>query len=412
FDRAALESMLFSRFFFAPAFGIYGGVRGLYDYGPPGTSLQTNILHIWRQHFVLEEDMLEIDTTNLTPAEVLKTSGHVERFADYMVKDPSNGVIYRADHLVKDVLKARLDGHQLALQAKLAPVAPAKKGGAKGDAAKPPPQELNAETIARYETILDTLDNYVGDALTKLMADENICALDTNVRVTDPELFNLMFSTQIGPTGNNVGYLRPETAQGHFLNFKNLYQYNQESMPFASASIGRSFRNEISPRQGLLRVREFTMAEIEHFVDPLKKDHPRFHEVADLSLPLWSADAQMNGQPIVQCTVRDAVALGLINNQTLAYFVARISLFLVKIGIDPQRIRMRQHMANEMAHYAQGCWDAEIQSSYGWIECVGCADRSAYDLSAHSARTKERLVAREMLAEPIVKTAWMMDINK
>ena len=87
--------------------------------------------------------------------------------------------------------------------------------------------------------------------------------------------------------------MRPETAQGHFLNFKKLLEFNNDQMPFASASIGKSFRNEISPRQGLLRVREFTMAEIEHYVDPLKKDHPRFHEVAHIKVPLYSADAQM-----------------------------------------------------------------------------------------------------------------------
>lgn len=99
-----------------------------------------------------------------------------------------------------------------------------------------------------------------------------------------------MFETHIGPSGHNRGFLKPETSQGIFLNFKRLLEYNNGRMPFASAQIGLGFRNEIAPRQGLLRVREFTMAEIEHFVDPNIKDHPKFNSVADLKLPLLSAE--------------------------------------------------------------------------------------------------------------------------
>ena len=89
----------------------------------------------------------------------------------------------------------------------------------------------------------------------------------------------------------------------------------------------------------------------------------------------------------------------MIDNQTLGYFIARIFLFFTKIGIDPSRLRFRQHMSNEMAHYASDCWDGEIFTSYGWIECCGCADRSAYDLSVHSAKTGAKLVVREELKE-------------
>lgn len=110
FDRSLLEQVLTKRFFIAPSFQIYGGIAGLYDYGPPGSSLQQNILDIWRNHFCLEEDMLEIECTNLTPECVLKTSGHVERFADYMCKDLKTGDIFRADHVVKRVLEARIGG--------------------------------------------------------------------------------------------------------------------------------------------------------------------------------------------------------------------------------------------------------------------------------------------------------------
>ena len=211
----------------------------------------------------------------------------------------------------------------------------------------------------------------------------------------------------------SIRYLRPETAQGQFLNFSKLYEYNNLKMPFASASIGKSFRNEISPRQGLLRVREFLMAEIEHFVDPNDKAHPRFHEVQDVVLKFLPKDVQESGSTqIVEKTIGEAVRSGMVDNETLGYFLARIHLFLKRIGVDQNKVRFRQHMANEMAHYASDCWDAELLSSYGWIECVGCADRSAYDLTVHSKVTGRDLVVQETLAEPLKKDEWDVDINK
>ncbi|KAJ7148790.1 hypothetical protein C8R43DRAFT_517230 [Mycena crocata] len=209
-------------------------------------------------------------------------------------------------------------------------------------------------------------------------------------------------------------FLRPETAQGHFLNFSRLLEFNNGRVPFASAQVGRSFRNEISPRAGLLRVREFTMAEIEHFVDPQDKSHSRFSEIADVELVLLDKFVQAAGQSTTRrMTVGDAVAQGVIANETLGYFVARIYAFLLRIGIDKNRLRFRQHMANEMAHYAADCWDAEIQNSIGgWTECVGCADRAAYDLSVHSARTKVPLVVRQALKEPVVEERAVAEWDK
>lgn len=222
-----------------------------------------------------------------------------------------------------------------------------------------------------------------------------------------------MFETAIGPSGQLKGYLRPETAQGQFLNFNKLLESNNQKMPFASASIGKSFRNEISPRSGLLRVREFLMAEIEHFVDPLDKSHPRFAEVAHIKLRLLNKTVQQEGKTdITEISIGEAVSSGLVDNETLGYFLARIYLFLIRIGIKPDRLRFRQHMANEMAHYAADCWDAELQTSYGWIECVGCADRSAYDLTVHSNRTNEKLVVRQTRETPLVTEDYEVDFDK
>ncbi|OUM59943.1 hypothetical protein PIROE2DRAFT_54824 [Piromyces sp. E2] len=403
FDRTALEALLLKRFFYAPSFGPYGGVAGLYDYGPAGCALQSNILNLWRQHFVMEEDMLELDCTMLTPYDVLKTSGHVDKFADYMVKDTKNGEIFRADHLVKNVLKKRLEEDELRRSG---------KAPAQGKKNKKPVVELSDETRKEYEEVLEQLDNYDGKGLDGLIKKFDIRSPEAGNPVSECTLFNLMFETQIGPTGALKGFLRPETAQGQFLNFKRLLEYNTGSMPFASAQIGKSFRNEISPRQGLLRVREFTMAEIEHFVDPENKNHHRFDEVKDIECVFYPANNQMEGKGTVTTTIGKAVESGMVNNQTLGYFIARIYLFLIKIGIKHEKLRFRQHMANEMAHYACDCWDAEILNSYGWIECVGCADRSAFDLTVHQKKTGEKLVVQEALPEPIIRDRWVIEINK
>ncbi|ODQ64905.1 glycyl-tRNA synthetase [Nadsonia fulvescens var. elongata DSM 6958] len=412
FTRDNLEAVLKRRFFYAPAFDIYGGVSGLYDYGPPGCSLQANIVDAWRKHFVLEEDMLEVDTTMLTPHEVLKTSGHVDKFADWMCKDRVTGEIFRADHLVEEVIESRLKGDK---EARGEAAAPEKVDDKKRKKKVKEIKSIKLEDSVKeeYETILAKIDGYSGLELGEIIKQYNIVNPTTGGVVEPPIEFNLMFETAIGPSGQLKGYLRPETAQGQFLNFNKLLESNNAKMPFASASIGKSFRNEISPRAGLLRVREFLMAEIEHYVDPEDKSHPRFDEIKDIKLRFLAKDVQSAGKTdITEVTIGEAVKTGMVDNQTLGYFLARIYLFLIKIGVNPEFLRFRQHMSNEMAHYAADCWDAEIKSSYGWIECVGCADRSAYDLSVHAARTNEKLVVRKSLDEPLVVEAFEIDIEK
>jgi glycyl-tRNA synthetase len=158
--------------------------------------------------------------------------------------------------------------------------------------------------------------------------------------------------------------------------------------------------NQISPRQGLLRVREFTLAEIEHFVDPEDKSHPKFVDVADLEFLMFPRELQLSGESAKLVKLGEAVSKGTVNNETLGYFIGRVYLFLTRLGIDKNRLRFRQHLPNEMAHYAADCWDAEIECSYGWIECVGIADRSAYDLRAHSDKSGVPLVAHEKFSKP------------
>lgn len=382
FSRPVFEDLLKRRFFYAPSFEIYGGVAGLYDYGPVGCAVKANFIAAWRQHFVLEENMLEVDCTSLTPHPVLKSSGHVDRFTDVMVKDMKTGDCHRADHLLEDVIEKML-----------------------ADAKTTP--ELKAE----LKVVLAQIDNYKKGDLAVIFKKYDVKSPLGN-ELSEPVDFNMMFATSIGPTGQIPGFLRPETAQGIFLCFKRLYDFNNGRLPFAGAQIGKSFRNEIAPRSGLLRVREFEMAEIEHFVDPLNKAHPKFQTVANLAVPIFSACNQMDCKDPVIMTLGDAVAQKIVNNETLGYFLGRIYLFMQKIGIDVTRLRFRQHMSNEMAHYASDCWDTELHTSYGWIECVGCADRACFDLDQHSKATNVSLTASEQLAVPTVKEVLQVEPDK
>lgn len=258
------------------------------------------------------------------------------------------------------------------------------------------------------------MDNYDGPELGKLIRELDIRNPNGDGKVEEPTAFNLMFRSTIGPSSASPVYLRPETAQGQFLNFRKLLDYCQGSMPFASACIGKSYRNEISPRSGLLRVREFLMAEIEHFVDPeSNKSHERFSEIAEIELPFLDKKTQLSRQmSISSMPIGKAVETKLVDNETLGYFLARVYLFLLKIGVNPQKLRFRQHLDNEMAHYACDCWDAELLTSYGWIECVGCADRSAYDLTVHSRETGTPLTVKQTRATPLEITEWKATLEK
>ncbi len=261
-------------------------------------------------------------------------------------------------------------------------------------------RKLPADQRARLEKLGRTVDAMSAAEIAQNMKELNVVAPETKNPLTDPYPYNLMFATQIGPRGDNPAYLRPETAQGIFINFKRLLDFNNGRLPFGVAQIGRAFRNEIAPRSGLLRVREFEMAEIEYFVNTRDKSHPKFSSVAEISLPLFDREHQLGDGRVIVTPLGEAVAAGTIANETLAYFLARTYLFLIKIGLKADRIRFRQHLATEMAHYACDCWDAECQSSYGWVECVGHADRACFDLSAHSESSGVELSAYEKFDKP------------
>jgi glycyl-tRNA synthetase len=333
------------------------------------------LLALWRQHFIVEENMLELEATCLTPAPVFKASGHVDKFTDLMVKDTVTGDCLRADHLLRDHLEALVE--------KPDPKAPALT-----------PEETNEITA-----LCERMDEIGQQEMDMLITKYSVVAPETGNSVSTAYPFNLMFPTSIGPSGAIPGYLRPETAQGIFVNFKRLLEYSGSKLPFACAQIGLAFRNEISPQAGLLRVREFMQAEIEHFVSPDDKDHPKFTSVADLKVNIYGRTQQLTTFEPVVMAIGEAVSEGIIANQTLGYFIARTHLFVEKLGLNLKHIRFRQHLEHEMAHYAQDCWDLEVRCSYKWVECAGLADRSAYDLSVHSKASGIELAAYEEFAE-------------
>lgn len=386
-NRKAFDELLLRKMYVVQSFEIHNGPAGFFDYGPPACALKANVLSAWTRHFVQEEAMLQMECTNLTPSVVLETSGHVERFTDFMVRDEVTGDCFRADKLLEDAIDDFL----------------ADKANA----------DLTVEEKEEHLKVQRQADAYTADELDKKLKEYKVMSqTNKDNKLTFPFPFNLMFKTTIGPEGNQVGFLRPETAQGLFVNFRRLLDFNQGRMPFAAAQIGLGFRNEIAPRNGLLRVREFCMAEIEHFVNPSDKSHSKFFKIADKELILFPQDAQLGTGRTIQITAGEAVKQKIIDNETLAYFVTRTQLWLEKIGVDPTRLRFRQHLRTEMAHYATDCWDAEIKVCHGWVECVGHADRSCYDLECHSAKTGVPLVASQRLDEPILVDKMVAEANK
>ena len=379
FNRKAFDELILRKMYLVPSFEIHNGPAGLFDYGPMACVLKANVLATWRQHFTLEDNVLEIECTNLTPLNVLETSGHVERFTDLMVKDEITNECFRADKLLEDGIDKYLE--------------------------LPEHKHMPAAEVEAHRLVQRLAESYTPEELDEKLKLYNIKSPSNGVNnLTHPFPFNLMFKTTIGPEGNSVGFLRPETAQGMFLNFRRLLEYNQGKMPMAAAQIGLGFRNEIAPRNGLLRVREFCMAEIEHFCDPLDKSHAKFDKIAGTSMVLFPQEAQLGSGRTVTMTIGEAVAGGIVDNQTLGYYMARTQTFLERVGVNASKMRFRQHLKTEMAHYAQDCWDLEIKTCYGWVECVGMCCVVFCQLSSSFAVTSSSVVDQDMPIDQ--RTIW------
>jgi len=334
------------RGFIWPSFELYGGVAGMFDYGPLGSNMRNNIVEVWRDIYRGREGFIEIDSETVNPREVFKASGHVDEFADLITYCGKCESPFRADHLVKEFFD-------------------------------------NPDVLTPKE---------LDDAFVKF----DVKCPECGGKLGPVEEFNLMFKTTIGPGSSRVGYLRPETAQGIFVNYLNLYRYNREKLPLGVIQTGRGYRNEIAPRQGMIRMREFNMMEVELFVDPDDKSWSRFPIIENDLITL----VPNTGTETVTMTVGEAVKKGIIANKVLAYFVYTTQQFLIRLGIDSKRLRFRQHLRDEMAHYAMDCWDAEVLLSFGWIEVTGIADRGCWDLSRHAEFSGTELTHFKKFDEP------------
>ena len=287
------------RGFIFPSSEIYGGINAVWDYGPLGVELKNNVKRAWWRSMVQErDDIVGLDAGILMHPEVWVTSGHVGSFSDPLVECAECHRRFRLDEL-------------------------------------PGAEHLSA-TELQDESIVERL------GLT--------CPVDDG-ELSAPRRFNLMFKTHMGPveSADNAVYLRPETAQGIFINFENVRRTARMKLPFGIAQIGKSFRNEITPGQFVFRTREFEQMEMEYFVHP---------DDADDAFQEW-LDIRHN--------------------------------WYLDLGMTPENLRLREHEQDELAHYAAGTYDVEYLFPWGWDELEGVANRTDFDLKAHIERSGEDL---------------------
>lgn len=300
-DIQTLVSLAKRRGFIFPGSDIYGGLAGTYDYGPLGSRLKENLKRLWIKKFVDDRrDMHLVDAAILMNPGVWQASGHVDGFVDPLVEDLETKKRYRADHLIEE---AGLD-----------------------------PLGLSPEDM------------------TKLIREHDLKSPDGNA-LSDVKTFNMMFATQIGAVADsaNTTYLRPETAQGMFVNFKNVVDTMRPKLPFGMAQIGKAFRNEITPRDFIFRVREFEQMEIEYFV--------REGE--------WE--------------------------ENFTYWKDEMLEWMEWIGLDMNRVHEVEVGEEDRAHYSKRTIDFEFTYPFGQKELYGLAYRTNYDLSKHAEKSGQRL---------------------
>jgi glycyl-tRNA synthetase len=331
------------------SFGIYGGISGLYDYGPFGSLIKDRIVNIWKETLFREGNVAEFDGTALTHIQVLKSSGHYDRFFDYSVQCEQCGAKYRADELLE----------KYGIEVKLDP-------------------------------------RWLDEKITEMGLKCERCG----GKLGEVKVHKLMFPVEQGSELDPL-YLRPETAQGIFINFKEYYRFFREKLPFAVIQTGRGYRNEISPRRALYRLREFNMMECESFFDPEDEMWPSEPD-STLNVRLSTRD----GREIIT-TPMDAYRDGIIESQPIAYFIGLGSKFFRRIGIDGEKLRFRQHRKDELSHYSSDTWDAEADTSIGLVEIAGIAHRGTYDVSNHI-----KFSGKDLYGQRIIPKKKMIKKNK
>lgn len=320
-----LISLCKRRGFIFPSSEIYGGNAGFFDYGPLGCEMKRNINKLWWKNMITEDqNMVGLDSSIITNPNVWVASGHVKQFCDPLIEDITDGCRYRGDHIYSLVILS----NDLVIDTKCLLSKDSLEGCLK--------QYKKKHVNISYKLI----------ECSKL-SDEELFALPsptsnkTNTLKRLPN-FNLMMRTNIG-ANDNISYLRPETAQGIFCNYKLVLNSSRMSIPFGIGQIGKAFRNEICPRNFTFRSREFEQMEIEYFIS----------DEAD-----WK------------------------NEQEL--WIQRYWKWLIDIGISEDRLAKEVHDKEDLAHYALGCTDITFKYPFGNCELMGIAARGNYDLTQHS----------------------------
>ncbi|RMF30107.1 MAG: glycine--tRNA ligase, partial [Candidatus Nitrosothermus koennekii] len=323
--------------FYFPSCEIYPDAQaGFWDYGPRGVSLKNKFIELWRRELVRRDSMVEIDGSQIMSKSVFIASGHLENFNDPIVKCKNCSAIYRADRYIMEHINILI------------------------------PERMDDKEMDQ------------------LILKHNIRCDKCKGELDKVSRFNMMFKVTIGPNAEEA-YLRPETCQTIFVDFARIFKIMRHKLPLAVAQIGKSFRNEIAPRQSLLRLREFYQAEIEVFCNPNRlNDIDRFHTVKNTKLRIFDDKLSVY-------TAEEAVEKGVIPNKLIAYYLALLTEFYEKTGIDMNRSRFRRLGDDEKAFYAEVAFDFEVETSVGWLELVACNYRSDYDLSGHMRVSKENL---------------------
>ncbi|TCG10741.1 glycine--tRNA ligase [Mycoplasma marinum] len=287
---------------------IYGGLSNTWDYGPLGVLLTKNIKDTWWREFITkEENNFGIDAKILMNPKVWVASGHVGNFSDPLVENKTNGKRYRADKIIEE--------HN---------------------------PEINAEIMSKED-----MQNYLNEHIKKY---DNAKTEWTEIRE-----FHLMFETQQGVVVDKKStiFLRPETAQGIFVNFANVQRSQRAKIPFGIGQIGKSFRNEVTPGNFIFRTREFEQMELEYFVKPGEDD------------------------------------------LAYKYYTQKAMNFILNLGIKKENVKFRVHDSEELAHYSKGTTDVEYNFPFGWGELLGVSNRTDFDLKAHASHSGEKLHYRD-----------------
>ncbi|BCU67472.1 glycine--tRNA ligase [Sulfolobales archaeon HS-7] len=350
---------------FWPSFEIYGGVAGLYDIGPVGVRIKNRIVKLWRDIVIRENDdlVMEVETPIITPEAVLKASGHVDHFTDPVVECMQCHRVFRADHLVEEKLK------------------------------------INAEGLAVNE-------------LTQIISTNKIKCPYCDGELGPVTTFNLLFKTIIGPYSGSTGYMRPETAQGIFTSFKRVFESSRESLPLGIAQIGRVGRNEISPRQNLIRMRDFTIMELEFFFDTSQKRNIPWERVEKVKIKVLDLDMKRQGEKPNEYKPHELATSGKVLDEWMAYWMGVSQKFVEKLGI--KNSYFEEKSPEERAHYSKQTFDLMVDINGTSVEISGIAYRGDYDLSAHMNATGKDLTVFKRYDTPktIKKDIILIDKSK